>query len=86
MEKIKTGKTIKIYKGTQFGFFSSFQGAGSVFDKKTFQDMEMPIYGDTEYDHVGIVADLSQSYSMVDVYGTSSFIDGGNIDIFGTEE
>jgi hypothetical protein len=86
MEKIKTGKTIKIYKGTQFGFFSSFQGAGSVFEKTTFQDMEMPMYGDTEYDHFGIVPDLTQHYSMVDVYGTNSFVDGGNVDIIGEEE
>jgi len=80
-EELKTGKEVIIPKGTQFGFFSSFQGAGTVFEKRTYRKMTMPILGDTEYDTVGIRADIEQSYSMKDVYGDTSFVDSGCIEI-----
>ena len=60
---------INIPTGTQFGFFSSFQGAGSIFEKRTYRNMKVKIKGDTEYDTVDIIADMEQSYSMDDVYG-----------------
>jgi len=81
MDEIKTGKEIFIPKGTQFGFFSSFQGAGTPFEKRTYQDMIIPLVGETEHDSIGITPDILQSYSMVDVYGDSSFIDVGIVDI-----
>jgi len=85
-EKLKTGKTVFIPKGTQFGFFSSFQGAGSLFDKRTVKDMKLNIKETgkgyyPEYDHVGIMADVEQHYSMIDVYGQNDFIDGQNVSI-----
>ena len=71
-KQIKTGEYINIPKDTEFGFFSSFQGAGSVFEKKTYRNMKLKLTGDTEYDTVGTVADIEQSYSMVDTYGSMS--------------
>jgi len=79
LEEIKTGKTIKIPKDTQFGFFSTFQGSGSIFEKTTYRDMILPITGETKYDTIGITADSSQSYNMTDVYGDTSFVKDGNI-------
>lgn len=80
-DKMKTGKEIFIPKGTQFGFFSSFQGAGTVFEKTTYQDIILPLVGETEYDSIDIMPDLMQSYSMADVYGDSSFIDENDVEI-----
>jgi len=48
---------VNIPKGTQYGFFSSFQGAGSVFERVTHRNMKVKIAGDTEYDTVDIIAD-----------------------------
>jgi len=79
MEQIKVGKTITIPKNTQFGFFSSFSGAGSVFEKRTIAEMVIPITGETEYDSIGLVPDVLQSYSMRDVYGSNSFVDDGTV-------
>ena len=82
-EAEKTGKTITIPKGTQYGFFSSFQGACSVFEKTTYRNMtillkekELP-----EYDCIGLKADEAQHYSMTDVYGSNSFVKKQNINI-----
>jgi hypothetical protein len=80
-EKIKTGKEIFIPKGTQFGFFSSFQGAGTPFEKTTYQNMTIPLEGETEYDNVGITVDIQQSYSMSSVYGDTSFVDSQDVEI-----
>lgn len=73
-EKVKTGKQVFIPKGTQFGFFSSFHGAGSVFEKETYRDIYLNIKetGEgyyPEYDNIDIIADCEQSYNMDDVYG-----------------
>lgn len=75
--QLKTGKKILIPSGTQFGFFSSFQGAGSCFDKTTFCDMYINIKEtgknySPEYDKTDIIADCELSYSFKDVYGCSS--------------
>jgi hypothetical protein len=86
-EQIKTGKYINIPKGTQFGFFSSFQGCGSPFEKVTSQDMKIKVRENTkgyhpEYDHVDIIADIEQSCRIDDVYGCSvRFADQQNITI-----
>ena len=72
---------VNIPKGTQFGFFSSFQGAGSVFEKTTYQNTKIKLKGETECDTVDIVADCQQGYSMNDVYGDTCFIDNSNITI-----
>jgi hypothetical protein len=76
-------ESITIPKGTQFGFFSSFNGSGSMFEAMTVRDITMPkVEPDmTEYDGVGIVADLEQSYSFYDVYGQDDFIDDQNITV-----
>ena len=81
-EKIKySGKKILIPKGTQFGFFSSFQGAGTMFKHVTHKDMELPLYGETEYDSINVEADITQSYNMSDVYGDTNFIEGCDVEI-----
>ena len=80
-EKAKTGEKIFIPKGTQFGFFSSFQGAGTMFERVTYKDMELPLYGETEYDSINIEADITQNYSLADVYGDSSFVKEGDVKI-----
>ena len=81
IEKEKTGKTITIPKGTQFGFFSSFQGAGTPFEKTTYRNMTLPLVGDTEYDSINIIPDICQSYNMTDLYGDTSFVQNANITI-----
>lgn len=78
-KQMKTGKRILIPKGTQFGFFSSFQGAGSVFDKETYRNFYLNIKEEgkdfnPEYDHAYLLADIEQSYNMIDVYGSDEFI------------
>jgi len=80
-EEAKTGKTITIPKGTQYGFFSSFQGAGSVFEKSTTTDMTLPLNEAdlSEYDNIRLIADADQRYSINDVYGQDNFIDNQNI-------
>lgn len=84
--KVKTGKKVLIPKGTQYGFFSSFQGAGSLFEKTTYQDIALNIKETgknyhPEYDCVGIIGDDEQSYSMRQVYGDNDFIDEQNIQV-----
>lgn len=82
-EEAKTGKTITIPKGTQYGFFSSFQGAGSVFEKVTTDDMTLPLNEAElpEYDNIRLTADAAQHYSINDVYGQDNFIDSQNVTI-----
>lgn len=80
-EKIDAGDEIFVPKGTQFGFFSSFQGAGTLFEKRTYQDMTLPLMGETEYDSVGITIDIQQNYSMYSVYGDTSFVDSQDVEI-----
>jgi hypothetical protein len=77
-ESIKISKTITIPKGTQYGFFSSFQGAGSVFEKTTYRKMTIPIT-ETQYDCIAFTVDEAQHYSMIDVYGDNSFIKQGTV-------
>jgi hypothetical protein len=70
---MKTAKKIKIPKGTQFGFFSDFQGSGSCFEKLTYKDFYLNIQEEgknyCKYDSANIVADCEQSYTMDQVYG-----------------
>lgn len=78
---INTGKTVTIPEGTRFGFFSSFQGSGSVFEKTTYRKMTIPIKetgGDyfPQYDRLALIADMEQHYSVYDVYGQNIFKDG----------
>jgi hypothetical protein len=79
LEGIKSAEAVEIPKGTQFGFFSSFSGSGSVFEKTTVQDMTIPMLGETEYDTVFLTADACQHYSLIDVYGDDSFINYNEI-------
>jgi len=78
---IKTGKEIFIPKGTQYGFFSSFQGAGTPFEKRTYRNMTMPLVGETEYDSIDIMPDILQSYNLSSVYGDTSFVDESPVEI-----
>jgi hypothetical protein len=73
---IKHDESILIPKGTQFGYFSSFQGTGSVFEKTTYRNFKLNTKEEScpEYDRIELVMDIEQSYSMNDVYGDSEFI------------
>lgn len=85
-KNLKTAKKIFIPKGTQFGYFSSFQGSGSPFEKTTYRNFYLNVketgglfYPD--YDNIDIIADLEQHYSMNDVYGQNDFILSKNIEL-----
>jgi len=78
-ENSNKAKFIKIPKGTQFGFFSSFQGSSSLFDKTTYKDIKISIDGETEYDSFGIESDIERSYNFYDVFGNTEFIENGEI-------
>ena len=82
-EQLKTAKKIVIPAGTQFGFFSSHQGAGSVFTKTTYRKMTMPI-NESEYDNIDIIPDCQQYYSMADTYGSNDFLQSQNIMMIGS--
>ena len=75
--------SITIPKGTQFGFFSSFQGAGSVFEKTTYRNMTLLKVepNETEYDCINLIADVEQSYNLIDVYGSDRFINEQDITV-----
>ena len=84
--KLKTGKKVLIPKGTQFGFFSSFQGSGSPFEKVTEADFYLKTVETgknyCKYDCIDIIADVEQSYSIMDVYGCGSdFANNQNIKV-----
>ncbi len=69
---------IEIPKGTEYGFFSSFQGCGSMFTSKTIKKITLPKQEtakdmNPKYDYVRIVADMQQAYSMEEVYGKMDF-------------
>lgn len=83
-EQVKNGKYLVIPKGTQYGFFSSFQGSSSPFEKETFQDFKLKIKENTkdyipEYDHIGIIADIEQNYSLQQVFGSTDFVKSQNL-------
>ena len=76
-EEYKKGKQIKIPKGTQFGFFSSFQGSGSMFEKVTKEDLILDIN-----EEINLIADEEQNYSIKKVYGADyTFFNEQNIEI-----
>lgn len=76
-------KEIFIPKGTQYSFFSSFNGSGGMFEAETYQDMVLPKFEpeQTEYDCVELLADIQQSYGIKDVYGGDSFINNQDITV-----
>lgn len=59
---------IKIPKGTPFGFHSSFQGCSSIFEHVTHRNMWLKIK-ENEYDEWSLTPDITQSYSIEDVFG-----------------
>lgn len=74
---------VHIPKGTQFGFFSEFNGSGSTFEAETVEDMTLPIIDPdmSEYDHLGLKADVQNAYSMKQVYGDTRFIHESDITV-----
>lgn len=73
-EKFKTASQILIPKGTQFGFYSDWQGAASVFDKVTTEDFWLSKQETgkgyyPEYDKVCLQLDLQSTYPLQDVLG-----------------
>jgi len=86
-KQMKDGaKYINIPKGTQFGFFSSFQGSASIFERVTYRNMKLRIDGKTEYETVDIIADVEQSYSLRDVFGGGGWMKDQNITLTGKEQ
>ena len=86
-QKMKTAKKVEIPAGTSFGFFSSFQGAGSTFEKETQKTMTLKLEEDgedfsPEYDCIGLTVDNCQSYSMSDVYGSNDFVNSRDIKLY----
>jgi len=73
-QKEKDCTKIKISAGTQFGFFSSWQGSGSLFNKRLKTDAIFNLKT-SDYDYIGIMPDICQHYNMMDVYGDDGFID-----------
>lgn len=99
-KNLKKAKRLFIPKGTQFGFFSSFQGSGSVFEKTTYRNMYINVketgkFKTTdgriedllpEYDSIDIIADCEQHYSVKDVYGcTNDIFDSQDIELSGAD-
>lgn len=88
-EQITTGKRIRIPKGTQYGFYSDTQGAGSVFEKETTKDFLLNIRETgkgyyPEFDHVELESEYEQWYSIRSTYGvTSDFAKKQKIKIYG---
>lgn len=74
LSEAKTADTVKVPKGTQFGFFSSWNGSGSMWSSATTQDLE---FKQLQYDGWGVEADLNIHYSLADVYGGTNFIESG---------
>ena len=80
-EKWDDTKKLFVAKGTQYGFFNSFDGSGSQFEHETSADGILPIKL-TDYDEIGMRLDFEQyPYTMQDTYGTTSFINSNNISI-----
>jgi len=77
------GKATKIMipKNTQYGFFGSWQGSGSMFEAETTEDFILEKLN--EYDDWGITLDIEQSYSMQSVYGDTSWVKNVNFQIAG---
>jgi hypothetical protein len=78
--EFKKAKQILIPAGMQYGFFSSFQGSSSPFEKVTYREMKLNVKEtgkefNSKYDCIGLIADIEQHYSMADVFGDSNFID-----------
>ena len=83
-KELKEKNYVNIPQGTQIGFFSSWSGSGSPFDKTTYRNMKIKVkeIGNgfyPEYDRIDIIADIEQHYSMLDVYGENDFILSQNI-------
>lgn len=80
-KNFKNSVTIPV--GSQFGFFSSFVGSGSPFERHTTKQVVLPKLEPemTKYDCVDIIADIQQSYSMADVYGGTDFVEDSKIKV-----
>lgn len=72
-EDFQKAKKITIPEGTSFGFLSTGQGACSVFEKCTTKNITLNIqYGPTNYDHIGLVADVENYYGINDITGCTA--------------
>lgn len=67
-----TGKII-VGKGTQYGFYSSFQGSASVFDKRLDTDLELKVK-ESKYDHWSLYFDGERGYGLSDIFGSFDWI------------
>lgn len=80
--KDKFKNEIIIPKNTQFGFHSTFQGASSPFEHTTYRNITLKKqYGKTNYDKIGIYADIETNYSIEDVFGDTNFIQESNVTV-----
>lgn len=76
---LKRDLFITIKEGTQYGFFSSFNGSGSIFEARFKKDFRRLMKVD-EFDFIYVGPEFCmKEYSLMDVYGTTSFIKGGEI-------
>lgn len=80
--KIPTNKYLFIPKGIQFGFYSSFQGSASMFDKETYRNSYLELNGETKYDSFEIsLACHSDGYSLNSIFGSFICDENNNVKI-----
>jgi len=74
-----TPTKITLGKGTKCGFYSSWQGGGSIMEAETLRPLTIDLkgHGKTEYDRFSLLHDDSKGYSIKSTYGVdNSFFDG----------
>lgn len=69
--KPKGERKITIPKGTNYGFYSSSHGGGSIFDAETKEELVLDLEwnGKTGYDSLSLKIDSVDGYSLKDCYG-----------------
>ena len=76
-EYLKASKVI-IPKNTQYGFFSDFNGSGSMFENTTYRKSTLTLKEDN-YDHIDLEVEIGGSYGFQAVYGSDDFINDGSV-------
>ena len=72
-----------IPKGNKCGLFSSTYGGGSMIDMELIRDFKIDTTktGNSEYDHLGLVTDSEDGYSIDQVYGVCNSFWGNTLKI-----
>jgi hypothetical protein len=78
----KKATHVKIPKGTQFGFFSTWNGSGSMWESQNSKDL---ILEQNKIGGWGVAPD-TRKYTMAEVYGGTEFIDSGQFIVWNQKE